>query len=143
MNRGDGGRTFSERCEREGKYGDVVVLAELLCGFGDGAGRLNADGLCSLETEELTIFVRGFYDSVRYEGEAVVWIELECGFGVTDRRRDAKRQAGGNIKFLPVAVGREVSGIGEVHVAVGGDQRGGAGNEACYLADCLKRDSQC
>ena len=88
---------LSERGEREGKYGDVVVLAELLCGFGDGAGGLGANGLGSVEAEELATFVSGFYDSVRYEGEAVVWIELECGFGVADIRRDAKRQAGFNI----------------------------------------------
>ena len=73
---------FQRGGEREGKYGDVVVLAELLCGFGDGAGGLGADGLGSVEAEELATFVSGFYDSVRYEGEAVVWIELECGFGV-------------------------------------------------------------
>jgi hypothetical protein len=58
----------------------------LLCGFGDGAGGLGADGLGSVETEELATFVRGFYDSVRYEGEAIVWIELECGFGVSGWR---------------------------------------------------------
>ena len=34
---------LSERSEREAKYGDVVVLAELLCGFGDGAGGLGAN----------------------------------------------------------------------------------------------------
>ena len=124
----------SERGELEGKYGDVVILAELLCGFGDGAGGLGADGLGSAEAEELATFVSCFYDSVRYEGEGVVWIELECGFGVTDIRRDAERQAGFNIQFLPIVVGREVSGVGERHVAVGGDKRGGAGDEACYLA---------
>ena len=35
---------------------------------------------------------------------------------------------------MTIAVGREVSGVGEGHVAVGGDKRGGAGDEACYLA---------
>src|SRR5579863_7075394 len=80
--------------EREGKYGDVVVLAELLCGLGDSAGGLRADGLGSGEAEELATFVSGFYDSVRHESEAVVWMELECGFGVADIRRDAERQAG-------------------------------------------------
>ena len=125
---------FYRGVEREGKYGDVVVLAELLCGFGDGAGGLGADGLGSVEAEELATIVSGFYHSVRYEGEAVVWIELECGFRVADIRGDAERQAGFNIQFLPIAVGREVSGIGEGHVAVGGDQRGRAGDEACYLA---------
>ena len=88
---------LSERSEREGKYGDVVVLAELLCGFGYGAGGLGADGLGSVEAEEFATFVSGFYDSVRYEGEAVVWIELKCSFGVADVRRDAKWQAGFNI----------------------------------------------
>ncbi len=83
--------------EREGKYGDVVVLAKLLCGFCDGAGGMGADGLGSVETEELATFVRGFYDSVRYEGEAIAWMELECSFGVTRIRRDAKWQAGFNI----------------------------------------------
>ena len=51
---------LSERREREGKYGDVVVLAELLCGFGDSAGGLGADGLGSVEAEELVTFVSGF-----------------------------------------------------------------------------------
>src|ERR1700742_1237894 len=69
--------------EGQGKYGDVVILAELLCGFGDGAGGLRADGLGSVEAEELATFVRSFYDSVRNKGEAIVWIELEGGFGVT------------------------------------------------------------
>jgi hypothetical protein len=125
---------LSERSEREGKYGDVVVLAELLCGFGDGAGGLGANDLGSVEAEELATFVSGFYNSVRYEGEAFVWIELECGFRVIDIRRDAKRQAGFNIQFLPIAVGREVSGIGEGHVAVGGDKRGAAGDESGDLS---------
>jgi hypothetical protein len=44
---------LSERGEREGKYGDVVVLAELFCGFGDGASGLRANGLGSVEAEEL------------------------------------------------------------------------------------------
>lgn len=83
--------------ERESKNGDVVVLAELLCSFGDGAGGLGADGLGSLKAEELATFVSGFNNSVRYKGETVVWIELECGFGVADIRRDAKWQAGFNI----------------------------------------------
>jgi hypothetical protein len=91
------------RGEREGKYGDVVMLAELLCGVGDDAGGLGANGLGSVEAEELATFVSGFYDSVRYESEAVVSIELECGFGVTDcgsRRshfhRSAQRAAEGS-----------------------------------------------
>jgi hypothetical protein len=89
---------FQRGCgEGEGKYGDVVVLAESLCGFGHGTGGLGADGLGSVEAEELATFVSGFYNSVRYEGEAVVWIELECGHGIADIRRDAERQAGFNI----------------------------------------------
>jgi hypothetical protein len=48
----------------------------------------------SIETEELAMFISRFYDSVPYKGEAVVWIEMECGFGVGGIRRDAKWQAG-------------------------------------------------
>jgi hypothetical protein len=35
---------------------------------------------------------------------------------------------------LPISVGWEVSRVGERHVAVGGDKRGSAGDEACDLA---------
>jgi hypothetical protein len=100
---GKSGSSFScEGCfqgggERESKYGDVVLLSELLRCFGDGAGGLGANGLGSVEAEELATLVSGFYHPVRYEGEAVVWIELECGFGVADIRGDAERQAGFNI----------------------------------------------
>jgi hypothetical protein len=50
--------------ERDGEDGDVVLLSELLCDFGDRAGGAIADGLGSVEAEEFAMFVGGFDDSV-------------------------------------------------------------------------------
>jgi hypothetical protein len=55
---------LSGGCECDGQDGYVVLLAELLRGFGDGGGGSIADGLGSVEAEEFAMFVGGFDDSV-------------------------------------------------------------------------------
>ena len=59
----DGNRRQIER-----EDGDVVVLAELLCGLGDGGGGLVGEGGCAVEPEELAGGAAGFDDAVGQQG---------------------------------------------------------------------------
>ena len=89
---------------------------------------LGADRLGSVETEQLATFVSSFYDSVQYEGEAVVWIELECGVAVA--ASGVCREAGRIQHLLFAHPGRAgYLAVGEGHVAVGADKRGSAGTK--------------
>src|SRR5271156_4760444 len=70
------------RCEGEGKHGDVVLLAELLCCFGDVVRGFSADGAGAVEAEELSCFGLRFDDAIGEEGERVSGGEVEAGLGI-------------------------------------------------------------
>ena len=82
--------------EGEGKDGDVVFLAKLLCSAGDFFGRAAGDFLGAVEAVEFAARVVGFVDAVGEEGEGVAGGELKGGLGVRAVGGEAEGKAGGS-----------------------------------------------
>ena len=69
-------------------------MAPGLGGLGDLGGGAEAEGLGSIEAEELVFGVGGFDDSVGDEGEGLVGREMGFGVGVFGFVVDAEGEAG-------------------------------------------------
>ena len=100
-------------CPDHCQYGDVVFLAELLRGPGNGIGRLVADALHAREAVEFAAAVAGLQHAVRDKRQAIVLAEAEGQFGIVGLMGDPERKAGIDLEFFAVEVGRQMTGVGD------------------------------
>lgn len=79
---------------QESDDADVVFLAEVLGGFGNGGGGAAGveQGLDALEAEELLTGAGGFEDAIGDEDEAVFGLEIEAKRGEVGRLGEAEWQ---------------------------------------------------
>ncbi len=78
------------RCARHGQHGDVVFLAELLCGDCDFLSGPMAALARALEAEEFPRCVAGLDHSVGQEGEGFAGGEVEGCLGITGAGSNAE-----------------------------------------------------
>src|SRR6185437_13538431 len=118
----------------QSEHGDVVFLAELLGGFGDGVGGLGAYLSSAVEAEELALSALCFHHPVREEGQPVLGREPKRGFAVDHVGGNAERQAGIEGEFFAVPVRREVAGVGHCDLPIGSGIDAQTGGEAAHVA---------
>ncbi len=53
-----------ESCAADAEDCNVVILAEVLCGAGNGLGRVSTDGLGSIKAEQFACFAASLNDAV-------------------------------------------------------------------------------
>jgi hypothetical protein len=118
----------------QSKDGDVVVLAEGLCGTRDGLCRLCADGSGAVEAEEFAGGVASFEDSVGKKGQLVARSELQRRLRVCDSFKDTERKTGIALKLFAIAIRGKLAGVGERGLTLGTDIETEAGGESAETA---------
>ena len=117
----------------DGEHGDIVLLAEGLCGGSDLCGGTAADRAGTFEPEELASRVARFENAIGEESETVLGLKVEDGLGVLCATGDPEWEAGFHGDLGAVPVGGEMAGIGEGEFPVGIYAYTEAGHEAAFL----------
>ena len=84
----------------------------------------------ALEAEELAGRLSRFHYSVGKQENAIAGMEVEALLFVTHLRKHAERQASGQTDLLAIQIGRKMAGVGDDHLAIGGQPDGLAGGKA-------------
>src|SRR6266567_1494947 len=113
-------------------YGEVVVLAVLLGGFGDvpGGGAAAQQGLDAGKSEKHALLVLGFGDSVGQHHEYVVGAHLYTGLLVGGALDEAQRHRSAECDFSSIQIRRRVASVGDSQASVLFDAHGEAGGKA-------------
>src|ERR1700761_1325484 len=103
----------------DGDDGNVVFLAEVLCGFDDRGGGLCGDIARTFEAEQFAVGPLSLDHSIGVEDQAAADVETHIDLFIHGVRGHAKRKGTGELHFPAVEIRRQMAGVAQGDVAVG------------------------